>query len=430
MARTVENPKITSRSARAKLPTRGEPFWTVISAGNAIGYRKGAKGGTWIARLRDDSGKQHYESLGAADDARDADALSVFDFAQAQGLARTFFAKKTKELRGEVTSGPYTVEDALRDYFKERFSKGSKGAKADEYSANARIIPALGSIRVDKITTPQIRDWHRNLAKAPKLLRTKKAATERATAKPEEKGDNPERARKPTANRILTILKAALNHAFHEGKTADDSAWRKVKPFKSADAPVVRYLKADESVRLINACDPDFRQLVHGALVTACRYGELVRMTVNDFDRDAKTVFVAEAKSEKPRHVALNDEGARFFEQITAGRLGDERIFIRDDGEPWGASHQRRRLIEASERASIRPAATFHVLRHTYASALAMRGVPLTVIAKQLGHADTRITERHYAHLCPNYVAETVRAALPSLGLPEESNVVSLVRAR
>ena len=38
-----------------------------------------------------------------------------------------------------------------------------------------------------------------------------------------------------------------------------------------------------------------------------------------------------------------------------------------------------------------------------------MRGVPMGVIAAQLGHADTRMTERHYAHLSPNYVANTVR---------------------
>ena len=50
------------------------------------------------------------------------------------------------------------------------------------------------------------------------------------------------------------------------------------------------------------------------------------------------------------------------------------------------------------------------------------------VIAAQLGHADTRMTERHYAHLAPNYVADTVRAALPTLGIVEESNVVSWAR--
>ena len=39
------------------------------------------------------------------------------------------------------------------------------------------------------------------------------------------------------------------------------------------------------------------------------------------------------------------------------------------------------------------------------------------VIAQQLGHADTRMTEKHYAHLAPSYVADTIRAHFPTLGI-------------
>jgi integrase len=55
-----------------------------------------------------------------------------------------------------------------------------------------------------------------------------------------------------------------------------------------------------------------------------------------------------------------------------------------------------------------------------------MRGVPLAVIAEQLGHADTRITQRHYAHLSPSYVADTIRAKMPTLGIVDKGNVVSI----
>jgi integrase len=55
-----------------------------------------------------------------------------------------------------------------------------------------------------------------------------------------------------------------------------------------------------------------------------------------------------------------------------------------------------------------------------------MRGVPLGVIAAQLGHRDTRMTEKHYAHLAPSYVADTVRAHFPKLGIGETLNVVPL----
>jgi hypothetical protein len=55
-----------------------------------------------------------------------------------------------------------------------------------------------------------------------------------------------------------------------------------------------------------------------------------------------------------------------------------------------------------------------------------MRGVPMGLIAEQLGHADTRMTEKHYAHLAPSYVADTIRAHFPTLGIAEESTVTPI----
>jgi integrase len=137
-------------------------------------------------------------------------------------------------------------------------------------------------------------------------------------------------------------------------------------------------------------------------------------------------VSVRLSKAGKVRHVALADEGKLLFSDLTAGRAPRERIFRRADGKAWGPSHQQQPLTEASRVAAVEPAATFHVLRHTYGSSLAMKGVPMGVIAAQLGHADTRMTEKHYAHLSPNYVADTIRAALPALGNVETTNVAAL----
>jgi integrase len=234
------------------------------------------------------------------------------------------------------------------------------------------------------------------------------------------------RRRRSTANRLLTVLKAALNRAFHEGKVPADEAWRKVKPFREADAAVIHYLSDAECKRLVNATQGRFGDLVRGALVTGCRYGELIRMRVADFNAWAGTVTVRLSKAGKPRHVVLAAEGRALFEQLTAGRAPQDLIFRRGDGGPWGPSHQQRPLAEASVIAKLDPPATFHILRHTYASSLAMKGVAMGVIAAQLGHSDTRMTERHYAHLAPSYVADTVRAALPGMGIVEETNVVAL----
>jgi integrase len=428
MARTVRNPKLDTRSARLKLGVRREPYWTVISGGCAIGYRRGAKAGTWIARLRDGEGKQHYEALGAADDARDTDGLTVFNLAQAQERARTFFDRKTRELSGhsEPQGGPYTVEVAIMDYLAARERRGSKSVRADRYAAAARIIPKLGNVEISKLTAKRIRDWHEGVASSARRVRTGRFASAQAMIGFNSGDPEAIRARRSTANRLFTVLKAALNHAFRDGKSSTDDAWRKVKPFREADAAVIHYLSDAECKRLVNATQGPFRDLVRGALVTGCRYGELNRMRVADFNASAGTVTVRLSKAGKPRHVVLASEGRALFEHLTAGRAPQNLIFRRDDGGPWGSSHQQRPLAAASVITRLDPLATFHILRHTYASALAMKGVPMGVIAAQLGHSDTRMTEKHYAHLAPSYVADTVRAALPGTGIVEEANVVAL----
>jgi hypothetical protein len=59
-----------------------------------------------------------------------------------------------------------------------------------------------------------------------------------------------------------------------------------------------------------------------------------------------------------------------------------------------------------------------------------MAGGPLMVVARNLGHSDTRMVEKHYGHLAPSYVADAIRAAAPKFGI-KPGKVVSLAaRAR
>jgi integrase len=169
---------------------------------------------------------------------------------------------------------------------------------------------------------------------------------------------------------------------------------------------------------------------VTAALLTGCRYGELAAMKISDYNADARAVHVPFSKSGKARHVHLTDEGAEFFTQAAAGREAGTLLFPRADGAAWGQAHQFRPILAACRVARIKPAISFHVLRHTYASRLAMKGVPMAVIAEQLGHSDTRMTERHYAHLAPSYVGDTVRAAFGTLGVVEPSSVTPMERAK
>jgi integrase len=83
-------------------------------------------------------------------------------------------------------------------------------------------------------------------------------------------------------------------------------------------------------------------------------------------------------------------------------------------------------MAEACKRARIAPPVPFHVLRHTWASLAVMAGAPLMVVARNLGHADTRMVERHYGHLAPSYIADTIRATAPKFGIKPDRRVVLL----
>jgi integrase len=289
-------------------------------------------------------------------------------------------------------------------------------------------MPELGGVPLDRLTKTRIVAWHQKVAETPPRLRAKAGEPPKhwkADASPEAV-----RQRRSTTNRVLTILKATLNHAHREGRCASDDAWRTVRDFREADAARLRYLSDDEARRLANACPPDFRAHVTAALLTGCRYGELAAMTADDFNPDAGTLRVRGSKSGKPRHVVLTQEGRDFLLAKIAGKSGGARLFCRGNGKPWRKSEQQRPLAGACGAARIDPVVSFHGLRHTYASRLAMNGVPFAVIAAQMGHTDTRMVEKHYGHLAPSYIAETVRQAFGSLGLVDPINVVPLAGAR
>jgi hypothetical protein len=52
------------------------------------------------------------------------------------------------------------------------------------------------------------------------------------------------------------------------------------------------------------------------------------------------------------------------------------------------------------------------------------------VVARQLGHHDTRMVEKHYGHMAPSYVADTVRAAFGPLGFAPDKNIIELKKTK
>jgi integrase len=411
----ISDAKITTPTARAKLKWRSKPYYRAIGERLQIGYRRGVNGGSWVARIYDGSGVYRIETIGMAD----SPTGEVMTYHAGVAKAQTIFAK---DGGAQQDGGPYTVAECLEEYLA-WMEHARKSAKDTRYRVDRILVPELGAIECGRLTKADIEKWLHAEAKAPARLRSK--ADSKQNFKPISDDPEAQRKRRATANRVLAILKGALNRAWREGKIHSDAAWRRVEPFEGADAARVRYLTIAEAQRLINASAPDFRLLVRAALATGCRYGELAALRVADFNPDAGTIHIRTSKSGKGRHIVLADEGIALFAALAAGRPAEALLLTRANGGQWRKSDQSRPMRDASKAGRIEPEANFHCLRHTYASHAVMNGAPLLVVAKNLGHADTRMVEKHYGHLAPSYIAEAIRAAAPRFGT-EPTNVVGL----
>jgi integrase len=392
--RTYRGGSLETRTSRLKLPLRGKPYFAPSGRkGVHIGYRRTASGnGTWVLRRYLGEKAYELERVAEADDYAESDGGSVltyFEAIQRLGTDQSVIQRKHR----------ITVQAALDEYLGHYrvHARSATAIKQTQYKSSL-IARGLGEERVVDLTAPQIRTWLTGLART------------------DSEDPDSRRQRKATANRLLTVLKAALNHAWRQGRVGSDEAWRRVARFRNVDAPSIRYLSAAECSRLLNVCNPDFRALVRAALETGCRYSELASLRVKDYNADVGGVSIPHAKSGTPRYIPLTDTGRAFFDSMTAGRDSEVLIFTHASGAPWSQSHQHRPMIAACKAAKIRPPIGFHHLRHTYGSLLSMKGTPMAVIAQALGHADHRMTVRHYAHLAPSYFEKTIRKNLPNFG--------------
>jgi integrase len=422
MARRVRDATLDSREARRLLKPRGKPYWRALEKGLHVGYRRlRGKPGTWIARHYVGHGRYQTEAIGPTDDLSDADGVVILDFWQAQVKARGHMVQRAHAANGTVR----TVKEAVEIYLKALEAEG-RSTRDARWRAEALVYPTLGDFEIASLTAKGLKAWLTGLAGVRPRLRTPRGQSQRYR----EIGNDEDaaRARRATANRTWAIVRAALNHCRKEADIACAPVWRDVEPFKKVAVARARYLTVAEAKRLINASDAGFRPLVEAALQTGARYGELARLEVQDFNPDAGTLHIRKSKSGRSRHVTLTDEGVAFFAALAAGRGGGELLIRRANGGAWGRARQGQPMREAVRRARISPSISFHGLRHTWASLAVMGGVPLMVVAKNLGHTDTSMVERHYGHLAPSFVRDAIRDHAPRFGIKVDRKVTALRR--
>jgi integrase len=417
--RTIRDTRLESRAARLRLAPQADPYWKTLQPAKLhLGYRRraGDEPGTWLVRHY--VGKERYRiaPLGLADDYHDmAEGGDVADFAEAQ---RRALAHKLPELG---RAGGPTVGDAVERYVEALRADRPAGAADAEQRAECSILPKLGKVTLAALTADDITRWRDQMVRS--------AAYEGSKAKQHAAPAGAERfrQRRSTANRVWGILRAALNKAHRDGLVESDKGWKGVRNLRDASGARVRFLTVQESQRLLNAADREsgFRDLVHAALLTGARYGELARLQVRDVQNGK--LHVTTSKTGRGRHVVLTEEGAEFFGQLTAGRGADEILLRRNGTGPWLKSNQAPEMKAAAAAAKLAPI-TFHGLRHTYASLSVMAGMPLLVLASNLGHVDTKMVEKHYGHLAQTFVDDEIRKAAPRFGMVEKGNVEVLER--
>ena len=115
MPRSARKSFLETRTARSRVAIRRAPYFVKIAKGLRLGYYRGSSAGSWIARRYRGVGVYDTQALGAADDLVEANASDVFDFWQAQEMARRWSERQLLDGEGSRRVGPYRVADAVAD---------------------------------------------------------------------------------------------------------------------------------------------------------------------------------------------------------------------------------------------------------------------------------------------------------------------------
>lgn len=396
MAQGVRAPKLENRTSRLKLPQAKKPVFVRIDDGLSLGYRRNATAGTWVMKIPNGKGGAATKAIGTADDYEDADGSRVMTWWQAQARARELASRPAGETEGP-RKAPMTVNDAVESYLAWLETKNPRSAKDTRQRLAKHFLPKFGDKLVVDLSKTALERWQGTMVR---------------------KGGDADdmRRSRDSANRVLSMVKAALNRAFQDPKNgiADDTAWRLVRPFRAVDAAREVHFSIEQAQALIAAAPtPEFADLLSAAFLTGARYGELCALDVRHFDPKTGTLTIPRGKT-GARVVILHREAVEFFDRVSAGRPKAEPLLRRPDGGRWGVSHQVRPMRLALDAAGLPADATFYALRHSYISRAIEAGVPLTILAENCG-TSVRMIEKNYAKMIAEKRREFIERGAPRL---------------
>jgi integrase len=223
-----------------------------------------------------------------------------------------------------------------------------------------------------------------------------------------------------TVNRELGLLRRVLNVAVANG-------WIHRSPFTMGKAlisvgdekPRERILTREEEERMLAACTgwrAHLRPILICALDTGMRRGELFKLVWSDVDFDNKliTIRAFNTKTMRQRQIGMTERLARELAVLYAKNPNPEALLF-GIGSIKGSWNKVRRQAGVTD-------LRFHDLRHTYATRLVSKHLPLSDVGRVLGHTQPTTTYRY-----TNLTVETARRAADALDELHNSNP-SLVR--
>ena len=227
---------------------------------------------------------------------------------------------------------------------------------------------------------------------------------------------------------IARTLSAVLSQAVEDEFLPANPALRLGKYLRRGDEPEAEpdpftRQEAELLVAVAAECFPEWHAWVLTGLRAGLRAGELLGLQWGDVDWRGRYLLVTRSivrgrqttpKNHQRRRVDLSPQLRavlrlwRAQESATWLARGAARpmwIFPSRTDTPLDESKMRKAFHQILDRAQLHRRGP-HQMRHTFASLLLQAGVPITYVSRQLGHRDSAITLRVYAHWLPDVGGE------------------------
>lgn len=197
----------------------------------------------------------------------------------------------------------------------------------------------------------------------------------------------------------LRALRTIFNFAI-ENKLITLNPFSKMKAKCSDKKPV--YMKKEEIAKFLSVAPEWLKDVVQFDIYTGLRRAELVNLRWCDYNEELKTITIEShdnftTKHGKARTISLHSEAINIIQKQNKNC----KYIFNKNGIKLSEDNITHKFYKYRIKAGLNKDLHFHSLRHTFASYLAMAGVPIFMIKEFLGHSTIKMTEV-YAHLEPN----------------------------